>query len=224
MGPYKFVYTVFVLGVLALGWSNTKFTSQKALPKLHSPAQLSGPADGQATQRPFGKKSFSAARTSSLQEIYALLNNDSDKRGPTGQHPLVHPRVDSAIRSAASAHGLDPDLVRAVVSVESGFNSAAVSPKGAAGLMQLMPDTARETGVNNVFDERQNVAGGSRYLALLLGRFNGDHVLALAAYNAGPEAVRAHRGIPPYPETRMYVNKVMAKYRFFKESTDWAAF
>jgi len=102
--------------------------------------------------------------------------------------------------------------VEALVTVESGGNPRAVSRKGAQGLMQLMPQRSAELGVQNPFDPRQNVEGGVRHLRDLLQRFSGDVTLALAAYNAGEEAVRAHRGVPPYPETQEYVRRIRALY------------
>jgi soluble lytic murein transglycosylase-like protein len=113
----------------------------------------------------------------------------------------------------AQRHGLDPDLVLALVSVESAFRKDAVSPKGAQGLMQLMPATARELGVKNAFDPSENLDAGTRYLEALLKQFKGDVKLALAAYNAGPGAVKRHGGVPPYRETREYVQKVVERYR-----------
>jgi soluble lytic murein transglycosylase-like protein len=113
----------------------------------------------------------------------------------------------------ARRHHLDPDLVLAVISVESAFRKQAVSPKGAQGLMQLMPATARELGVTNAFDPAQNLDAGTRYLNALLEQFHGDLKLALAAYNAGPNAVKRHGGVPPYRETRAHVEKVLERYR-----------
>jgi soluble lytic murein transglycosylase-like protein len=114
---------------------------------------------------------------------------------------------------AALRHGLDPDLVLAVVAVESGFRKEAVSPKGARGLMQLMPATAASLGVADVHDPAQNLDGGTRHLGDLIARYDGDLKRALAAYNAGEGAVLRHGGVPPYPETRAYVKKVLKRYR-----------
>ena len=115
--------------------------------------------------------------------------------------------------AAARRHGLDPELVMAVVSVESSFRPQAVSPKGAQGLMQLMPGTARSLGVADPLDPAQNLDGGARHLGQLLDLYGGDLVRALAAYNAGQGAVQRHGGVPPYRETRSYVKKVLDRYR-----------
>jgi len=113
----------------------------------------------------------------------------------------------------AADHGLAPELVLAVVTVESGFRPEAVSPKGAQGLMQLMPATAAALGVEDAFDPAANLKGGVRHLRDLLVRYEGDLPRALAAYNAGEGAVERHRGIPPYAETRAYVREVLRLYQ-----------
>ena len=115
--------------------------------------------------------------------------------------------------AAARRHSLDPDLVQAVVAVESGFRPDAVSPKGAQGLMQLMPYTARALGVKDSFDPAANLDGGTRYLRALIERYDGDVKRALAAYNAGEGAVARHGGVPPYPETMAYVRKVLERVK-----------
>jgi soluble lytic murein transglycosylase-like protein len=124
----------------------------------------------------------------------------------------VPKELETAIHDAARAHGVDPRLVAAVARRESAFNARAVSQKGACGIMQLMPATAQYLGVRNVFDPRENIFGGTRYLRTLLDTFNGDLDLTLAAYNAGPGAVSKHRGIPPYRETQAYVAAVRKTY------------
>lgn len=125
------------------------------------------------------------------------------------EHPVD---IDELVASASGAYRLDPDLVNSVIRAESGFNVRAVSPKGAQGLMQLMPQTASLLGVHNAFDPQANVAGGSRYLRELLERYNFDLIKALAAYNAGPERVEQYGGVPPYYETRAYVARIVRDF------------
>ena len=120
--------------------------------------------------------------------------------------------VDKAIDAAAARHGIDANLVRAVIQVESNFNPHAVSNKGAMGLMQLMPHTARSMNVSNAFDPNENVDAGVRHLKSLLENYNGNLELSLAAYNAGSGAVNKSRGVPPYRETRDYVKKITGLY------------
>jgi soluble lytic murein transglycosylase len=130
--------------------------------------------------------------------------------------PRVSPRVtrayDPAIRRASQEHGVSAALVKAVIAAESGFDPLAVSRKGAQGLMQLMPDTAKDLGVDDALDPWQNIDGGTRYLGKMIERFPGQLSLAVAAYNAGPEAVTRHQGVPPFQETRTYVKRVLRYY------------
>ncbi|GAC1505542.1 MAG: hypothetical protein NVS1B14_11090 [Vulcanimicrobiaceae bacterium] len=120
------------------------------------------------------------------------------------------------IVSAAEAWKVDPALVRAIVAHESGFNPRATSPTGAQGLMQLEPATAASLGVRNPYDPAENISGGTRYIRGLLERFNGNTQLAVAAYNAGPGAVAKYGGVPPYAETRNYVENVLQSYHAYK--------
>jgi hypothetical protein len=134
---------------------------------------------------------------------------------PAATPPPAAPPVtdlNTVVNSASATFHLDPDLVNSVIHAESGFNSRAVSPKGAQGLMQLMPDTANKLGVSNPFDPQANVTGGSRYLRELLERYNFDLVKALAAYNAGTKPVEHYNGVPPYQETRAYVSRIVHEY------------
>lgn len=142
-----------------------------------------------------------------LEQLVGLVPDEVvEEVGPGGD-------VRALAEAAAQRHGLDPALVMAVVQVESGFRPDAVSPKGARGLMQLMPATAARLGVVDVLDPEQNLDGGARHLGFLLTRYGGDLKRALAAYNAGEGAVERHRGVPPYDETRAYVKSVLRRYR-----------
>lgn len=134
----------------------------------------------------------------------------------TESEPGSPSRVDDLIDHAARTAGLDPLLIKSVMHAESAFDPNAVSDKGASGLMQLMPATARRYGVLRIFDPGENVLGGARYLKDLLDRFDGNLELALAGYNAGENAVYEYQGIPRYEETQRYVEKVMDLYRRYK--------
>lgn len=157
-------------------------------------------------------------------EIDPAVFAPAPDRPPTPDHPPASVRTSSGkrgnatparwvvlVEAAAAAHRLDPALVAAVIRVESNWRPRAVSPKGARGLMQLMPATARRLGVTKAFDPSQNVKGGALYLSRLAERFGENEVeKVLAAYNAGEEAVESYDGMPPYRETREYVRKVLA--------------
>jgi soluble lytic murein transglycosylase-like protein len=124
-----------------------------------------------------------------------------------------NPKYDALIVASAVRNKIDPALLYSMMMQESSFNANAVSPKGAGGLMQLMPETAARFGVRNVFNPAQNIEAGARYLRFLLDTFNGDVSLALAGYNAGEGSVRKYgRNVPPYPETKKYVSKIKRRY------------
>jgi soluble lytic murein transglycosylase-like protein len=154
---------------------------------------------------------------------YRLLALSPDERTVSGERydsTLLAraAQYDSIIEKAAKSAALEPNLLRAVIVVESGFNSRARSKRGAVGLMQLMPATASRFGVSNPYDPKQNVHAGARYLKFLMDRFGQNIRLALAAYNAGEEAVeRNGRQIPPFTETMAYVPKVLRIYRMLSE-------
>jgi hypothetical protein len=131
-------------------------------------------------------------------------------REPVGPQPEVD--LNQVVNAASARYRLDPDFVSSVIRAESGFNVRAVSPKGARGLMQLMPGTASQLGVRNAFDAQANIEGGTRYLRELLERYHFDLVKALAAYNAGPQRVEKFGGVPPYYETRVYVARVVRDF------------
>lgn len=138
---------------------------------------------------------------------------------------LPAPKADitAVVKDASGRYQLDPDLVSSVIKAESGFNVRAVSPKGARGLMQLMPGTASQLGVPNAFDAQANVDGGTKYLRELLERYNFDLVKALAAYNAGPQRVERFGGVPPYYETRAYVARIVRDFNKRKIAEQKAA-
>ncbi len=125
-------------------------------------------------------------------------------------------RFDNIIKSASRKYGVDAALIKAVITAESNFNARAVSSKGAKGLMQIMPFNFSALGISNPFNPTQNIMGGTRYLRQMLELNKGRLKLALASYNAGPHAVKRHKGIPPYRETRDYVVKVIKLYRHYK--------
>jgi hypothetical protein len=143
------------------------------------------------------------------------ISVDTRYRRRSSGSEFQNAEIAELIRHYAALYGLDENLVYAVIKVESDFNRNAVSSKGASGLMQLMPGTARDMGVHNILNSAENIAGGTQYLARLLRYFNNDVSLALAGYNAGPENVKKYRGIPPFKETQQYVKDVLWYSHFY---------
>ena len=141
-------------------------------------------------------------------QIAAYESDDT----PAAAAPAPPLTVDDHITRATDSTGIDSDFLRSVIRAESGGNAKARSPKGALGLMQLMPGTAAQLGVKDAYDAGENIQGGSQYLRELLVRYNGDAVKALAAYNAGPGRVKQYKGVPPYRETRRYVSRIIKDY------------
>jgi len=138
---------------------------------------------------------------------------------PAGKRSGGKEELHAIIEQVANRHNVDPALIKAIIMAESGYNPKAVSKKGAVGLMQLMPSTAQELGVKELFNPKDNIEAGVKYFKRLLRRFGGDVKLALAAYNAGSTKVRRYRGIPPIGATRYYVKKVFHYYRLYKKES-----
>lgn len=161
-------------------------------------------------------KSFVASQPTTAEAPVKAVADSADKDPNFGRmtrgYAVSTAEVEQAINDAAAHHGVDPNLVKAIIKVESNFNPRAVSNKGAMGLMQLMPGTARQLNVSNPFDVHQNVDAGVKHFRQLLEDFHGDVKLSLAAYNAGEKAVTSHGGIPPYQETQNYVRQITHLY------------
>ena len=155
--------------------------------------------------------SFAQKPDADFQKI--LESSVQNRKNPTS---VSRSEIDNLISKYSDKNGLDEDFVKAVINQESGFNPNATSHCGAMGLMQLMPSTAQGLGVKNAYDAEQNIEGGTKYLKGLMDRFGNYKQLALAAYNAGPNAVKKYGGIPPYAETQNYVKKVLSKYDTYK--------
>lgn len=197
---------------------------QRLVPLAALVAALAGAADARADIYSFTDERGVVHFTNipGLDKRYKLIRREAGSAIPRSGQAWMPSEADirrfsSIIDIAARTNGVEPALVQAVITAESGFNPRAVSRAGASGLMQLMPDTARRYGVRDVFDPVENIHGGVRYLRDLLEMFKGDMRLALAGYNAGENAViRAGNTIPPYSETQQYVPKVLHYYKRFR--------
>lgn len=155
---------------------------------------------------------FGSLLTNSAVQANLVSSNPSEVAGDNQYANASRPQIMSMISQIAKKHGVDDKLVKAVIKQESGFNPKATSRCGAAGLMQLMPRTAKGFGVTDIYNPVQNVEAGVTYLGNLLKKYNGNVILALAAYNAGSGAVAKYNGVPPYKETQNYVRSILANY------------
>lgn len=207
---------------------STSFTrvsnEERLLQTIASRSSSAPSASAPATTRP---------RTKLARQMYDLFFFDGGQSAASPMYnygfsyrysyPATPRDINEHIQHAARVHRLDPMLIKAVIKAESNFNPYALSPKGAQGLMQLMPDTARDLNVRNPFDARQNIFGGARYLRQMLNQFGGNLELCLAAYNAGPNRVAPIWAVPNIPETRGYVAKVLRHYRAYRSGAEGTA-
>lgn len=179
-------------------------------------AQITQQVDPAATPAPSGV-SFSDLVSSAMNGA-PDPSSSAQQQESAAQVPAIVPpaQVEQLVERNANAWGVDPALVKAIIANESGFDANATSRTGAQGLMQLEPSTAADLGVGDAYDPAQNVWGGTRYIRGLLDRFHGDARLAVAAYNAGPQAVEKYGGVPPYAETQSYVQNVLESYQKYK--------
>ncbi len=155
-----------------------------------------------------------------LKRTFSEILSDRTGVSSTQQGNLSKDDIENLIEKISIKEGVSPSLVKAVVENESSYNTMAVSPKGAMGLMQLMPETAKELGVNDSFSAEENIEGGVKYLKGLLNKYQWDYKKALAAYNAGPKLVDSYNGVPPIKETAEYVKRVLNSYRKEQESVE----
>ncbi len=181
--------------------SSVVIRSREAAPSRRNPSPVVS-FDGTSTQ----VAQVTAMGDAQVRSLYLATARDAGR----------YARFDEHIREAAQLYQLPESFIRAVIKQESDFNPYSVSSSGASGLMQLMPQTAQSMSVRDVFDPRQNILGGTRFLRVLANMFNGDLVLTVAAYNAGPNAVIRHAGVPPYEQTQHYVRQVLRYYYLYR--------
>ncbi len=163
------------------------------------------------SQKISSRKKFSEMIEQSQEELYSRINRFSCNNNMK----IEINRFDPIIKKASEKYGVPEKLIKSVIKQESNFNPTAVSIKGAKGLMQLMPETAKKLGVKDIFNPEENINGGTKYLRDMLDRFDGDIVNALAAYNAGPEKVEKYSGVPDYRETKNYIKNILKNIDMF---------
>jgi soluble lytic murein transglycosylase-like protein len=196
--------------VAILGTAGTTSSQQHVVPELVTPPKVALPADSRISSKNLAvvvpaEKIVSNQRHSGLQ----AQNKTKHHRLSRSFEPIIH--------NAADAFKIDPALIKAVIMAESRYNPKAISKRGARGLMQLMPATAKSLGVTDSFDPEDNIFGGSLYLKTLIDKFGGDIKLALAAYNAGSRQVIKYGGVPPFKQTKRYIHRVFKYHQLYKE-------
>jgi soluble lytic murein transglycosylase-like protein len=219
------VHQTFAMGIIVASFSTAAFSSDLAVLRngfsiRHERRETVGPVTRLYTTP--DKAGYVDIATEQIDHFEKDLTPPPALAAP----PLAQPtpqRLDDVVSLISNRHHLDPDLVNSVIRAESGFHTRALSPKGAQGLMQLMPQTASQLGVSNPFEPNANVEGGTRYLRELLERYNFDLIKALAAYNAGPQRVAQYHGVPPYYETRTYVARIVRDFNRKKLAQQKAA-
>jgi soluble lytic murein transglycosylase-like protein len=196
-----------LLLVISVYWADRKL-------RTPAPAPLAAPqTQTEDTVRPLAVASLEPDTGVGVRPVPVVRSDARYMRQVRQTHHLYHP----IIHRVANRYGVDPALVKAIIMAESGYNPRAVSHRGALGLMQIMPRTARALGVADSFDPEHNITAGVRYFRQLMDTVAEDPALALAAYNAGPERVRRYNGVPPYKATRRYIKKVMAYYLCYRD-------
>jgi|SRR5579864_2746239 len=212
--------------------SSDQITSfeQDETPVVPEPAPVAAAPSTQVTSPTVAAKPPVSKPLVSKAAVSASLTNSTPAAQPVaikvtapGNPSATAIDIDQVVREASNKNRLDPDFVRSVIMAESNFKTHAVSKKGALGLMQLMPSTAAQLGVADPFDPRANVEAGAAHLSALLDRYNNDPIKALAAYNAGAHRVKQYNGVPPYRETRDYINKIVRDFNAKKRTQMKAA-
>lgn len=182
--------------------------------KKEAPKSLEAPSSQIGLNRPYKTQQFDPLRNKNQESITQHSEESSSlssiRKNPFKFQKSSNLKIDQLIKKHAKENGIDPNLLAGLIKQESGGKPRIVSKAGAMGLTQLMPETARQLGVKDPFDPGQNIAGGAKYLKMMLDKFGGNEKLALAAYNAGPSAVKKYKGIPPYNETQNYVDAVLS--------------